>query len=129
MTISIGALPDVVPEGTIEYIAPKGTESNGANTFEIKAAIKLDSSVSLRAGYSANAKVILSKVDNVLTIPESVIEYAGDSTFVYCLTDTVPSQKFKRTPIETGTSDGINIEVKSGIDTSVHLRGDEILKN
>jgi HlyD family secretion protein len=129
MTISIGALPDIVPEGTIEYIAPKGTESNGANTFEIKAAIKLDPSVSLRAGYSANAKVILSKVENVMKIPESVVEYSGDSTFVYCLTDTVPSQKFQRKSITTGTSDGIFIEVKSGIDTLVRLRGDEILKN
>ncbi len=128
MTIEIGALPDVHPEGTIEYIAPKGSESNGANTFEVKAAINLENSLSLRAGYSANAKVILNSVNNVLTVPEGVIEYVGDSTFVYCLTDTVPAQKFERRAITTGLGDGINIEVKSGIDSLVQLRGDEIHK-
>ena len=65
----------------------------------------------------------LSKVSDVLTIPESVIEWAGDSTFVYLLTDTVPEQKFERTPISTGTSDGINIQVTEGIDNKAKIRG------
>lgn len=126
MTISIGALPDFSSDAVIEYISPKGTETNGANTFEIKAAISIDPSVNLRAGYSANASVALAHADSVLRILESVVEFVGDSTFVYCLTDTLPQQTFKRTTITTGTSDGINIEVKSGIDKNVRLRGSEI---
>ncbi len=128
MDISIGALPDLNLEAVIELIAPKGVETNGANTFEIKGALKVPEGEKLRAGYSANATVSLSKVENVLTIPESVIEWKGDSTFVYVLTDSVPQQKFERKPISTGTSDGINIQVNSGIDKDVLLRGAAIKK-
>ncbi|WP_302613589.1 efflux RND transporter periplasmic adaptor subunit [uncultured Bacteroides sp.] len=128
MDISIGALPDLKLDATIELIAPKGTETNGANTFEIKAAIKVPADFTLRAGYSANATVNLSKAENVLTIPESVIEWKGDSTFVYVLTDSVPEQKFERRPIGTGTSDGINIQVKDGITDKSLLRGAVIKK-
>lgn len=126
MTITIGAIPDFSSTATIEYISPKGVETNGANTFEIKAAIQPDPRMNLRAGYSANAKVALAKATDVLRVPESVVEFAGDSTFVYCLTDSLPSQQFRRTPVTTGTSDGINIEVKSGIDKNALLRGDRI---
>lgn len=112
----------------VENIAPKGTETNGANTFEIKAAVNVPSGDKLRAGYSANATVSLSKVSNVLTIPESVIEWSGDSTFVYVLTDTVPEQKFQRTAVTTGTSDGINIQITNGIDSSSRLRGASVKK-
>lgn len=128
MKISIGALPDLSPEASIEYIAPKGTEDNGSNTFEIKAAISVPASSGLRAGYSANASVMLDKADGALTIPESVIEWAGDSTFVYCLTDSVPVQKFERRQVKTGISDGINIQVLDGIDSKTRLRGNEIKK-
>lgn len=123
MEISVGALPSLKLNAVIENIAPKGTETNGANTFEIKAAVKAEDDVQLRAGYSANAVVSLSKVDDVLTIPEGVIEWAGDSTYVYLLTDTVKGQKFERVAVTTGTSDGINIQVKGGIDKDARLRG------
>ncbi len=85
-----------------------------------------DSISGLRAGYSANATVTLADLRNVLTVPESVIEFSGDSTFVYLMTDSVPEQKFNRTAVTTGTSDGINIEVKSGIDATARLRGNTI---
>lgn len=120
--ISIGALPDLVLDANIEYIAPKSVSENGANTFEVKAAITVPEDVKLRAGYSANAKVELQRAADVLTIPEAVIEWEGDSTFVYCLTDTVPPRKFEKTRITTGISDGINIEVKSGITKDKVLR-------
>ncbi len=125
MTITIGALPDVSPTAVLEYIAPKGTDNNGANKFEIKAAITVDKDVKLRAGYSANAAVILSKASNVLTVPEGAVEFSGDSAFVYVLTDTVPQQKFERRAITTGVGNGINIQVKSGIDKNVKLRGEK----
>lgn len=128
MAIAIGALPDLQLDAVIENIAPKGTETNGANTFEIKAAINVPSGRSLRAGYSANATVSLSKVDSVLIIPESVIEWEGDSTFVYILTDSIDKQNFERKAISTGTSDGINIQVSDGITTESKLRGVAINK-
>lgn len=129
MEITIGAIPDYLAPATIEYISPKATESNGANTFEIKAAIPAGWAKNLRAGYSANASVVLSRTDDVIQVLESIVEFAGDSTFVYVLTDTVPVQTFKRTPITTGISDGISIEVKSGIKAGTRLRGTQINNN
>ena len=129
MDITIGALPDMHPIAILEYIAPKGTEENGANTFEIKAAIHVDSISQLRSGYSANASVSLSKAKNVLTIPEGVVTFSGDSTFVFLLTSLEgEKQNFEKHPILTGISDGINIEVKEGVDTLSKLRGDLINK-
>ena len=129
MEISIGALPDLNLDAVIENIAPKGTETNGANTFEIKAAIKVPDGQQLRAGYSANATVMLNSAAGVLTVPESVIEWAGDKTYVYVLTDSVKEQKFERTEVVTGLSDGINIQVKSGVTTSSPLRGSVVNEN
>lgn len=127
MSISIGAMPDMMPTGVIEYISPKGNDSSGANTFEIKAALNLDGAEGLRAGYSANASVSLAKVENVLTIPESVVTFAGDSTFVFVRTDSTTSTPvYTRKAIATGMSDGIRIEIKDGIDSSAVIRGDKI---
>lgn len=126
MEISVGALPDYHSTAVIEYISPKGVEENGANSFEVKGPITVDGSVELRSGYSANATVILQRAENVMAVPESVIEYEGQKTFVYIASDTVPPYNFKRTEIKTGVSDGLNIEVLSGIDKNVKLRGDEI---
>lgn len=123
MDISIGAMPDLHPLATIEYISPKGDDSGGANTFEIKAALVLDSAEGLRAGYSANANVVLERAQNVVTVPESVISFEGDSTFVYLRTDSIPQAVFERRAVTTGLSDGIKIEVKNGIDSTAVLRG------
>ena len=68
----------------------------------------------------------LDGAKGVLTVPEGVVEFNGDSTFVYVLTDSVPAQQWKRTAIVTGISDGINIEVKKGVDKKDRLRGDII---
>lgn len=129
MEITIGALPDIHPIAILEYIAPKGTEENGANTFEIKAAIALDSISQLRSGYSANASVSLAKSNDILIIPEGVVTFSGDSTFVFLLTSKAgETQKFEKQSIVTGNSDGINIEVKEGLDSLSQIRGD-IIRN
>ena len=126
MDISIGAMPDLKPLATIEYISPKGDDSSGANSFEIKAALVIDSSEGLRAGYSANATVVLAKADSVITVPESTVTFEGDSTFVYVLTDSVKNQ-YTRRPVTTGMSDGIKIEVKDGIATGEKIRGAKMM--
>ena len=123
MTITIGAIPDFSSPATIEYISPKGTETNGTNTFEIKAAVSPGDGSQIRAGYSANAAVSLSRVADTMTIPEAVIEFEGNKTYVYVLTDSVNGQQFERREITTGISDGVNIQVKNGIDMNDRLRG------
>jgi HlyD family secretion protein len=128
MTITIGALQDVELGAAIEYISPKATSENGTNTFEIKAAISNVDSQTMRSGYSANASVELNAVKGVMSVPESTLEFEGNNTFVYVLTDSVPSQKFERRQVETGLSDGINIEVKSGISATDKLRGNKTSK-
>ena len=125
MDISIGAMPDIKPLATIEYISPKGDDSSGANSFEIKAALVLDDVEGLRAGYSANASVILERASDVLSVPESTVTFEGDSTFVYLLTNA-EKKEYTRTPIKTGLSDGINIEIKEGIDSTATVRGAQI---
>lgn len=124
-TITIGAIADKSYDALIEYIAPKSVEQNGANTFEIKAAIKVDGDVQLRAGYSANAAVTLQRAEGVLAVPEGVIEWVGDSTYVYVLTAEQP-QAFERKSVITGLSDGVNIEVRSGLKGDEKLRGNII---
>lgn len=123
--LTIGALQNLSFNATLEYISPKGVEENGANQFEIKAAITVPDSVTIRSGYSANAEITLAHANKVLALPESTVEFKDDSTFVYVLTDSVPSQKFSRRAITTGMSDGIKIEVKSGLNANERVRGAE----
>ena len=105
--------------------ALQGVEENGANQFEIKAAIQAPDSVQIRSGYSANAEIVLERALKTLALPESTVEFSGDSTFVYVLTDSIPQQKFKRQQIEVGMSDGIKIAVKSGLTAKDKVRGAE----
>ena len=123
--LTIGALQNLSFNATLEYISPKGVEQNGANQFEIKAAISAPDSVQIRSGYSANAEIVLERAQKVLALPESTVEFSGDSTFVYVMTDSIPSQKFERRPIKVGMSDGIKIAIKSGITANDKIRGAE----
>jgi HlyD family secretion protein len=127
MKITIGALQDLKFDAALEYISPKATESNGTNQFEIKAAVKLTEGGKIRSGYSANAEIILAKADKVLTIPESAIEFSGDSTFVYVIKGEGKNKNYNRTYVETGLSDGVNIEIKKGITDKDKVRGPEIV--
>lgn len=113
LILTIGALEDVTFNATLEHISPKGVEINGAVQFEIKADVQLKDDQFIRAGYSANADIVLDRVDSVLTISESVLNFEEDTTYVEVETG---EQKFEKRIIETGLSDGINIEVRSGLD-------------
>jgi HlyD family secretion protein len=82
----------------------------------------------LRSGYSANAEIILAEAKQVVTVPESTIEFSGDSTFVYVLTDSTGKDKtYTRRPVVTGLSDGVSIEIKKGAATNEKLRGPQII--
>ena len=123
--LTIGALQNLTFDAKLEYISPKGVEENGANQFEIKAAVSVPDSVQIRSGYSANAEIVLQRAQQTLAVTESVVEFSGDSTFVYVMTDSVPEQKFQRKPVIAGMSDGIKIEIKSGVTAKDKIRGAE----
>lgn len=127
MKITIGALQDLKFDASLEYISPKAVESNGANQFEIKAAVKLTEGGKIRSGYSANAEIVLAQIQKALTIPESAIEFSGDSTFVYVITGKGAQKKYERRQVTTGLSDGVNIEIKKGLTTKDKVRGPEIV--
>jgi len=127
MLITIGALQGTLLDATLEYIAPKGIETGGAIMFDMKAAVKVPDSVFVRAGYSANAEIIFEKARNVKLIPESCVEFSNDSAFVFLLTNNDPLT-FERKHVKTGLSDGINIEIKSGLKLKEKVRGSEIVE-
>lgn len=124
MKISIGALPSFSSEATLEYISPKSVENNGANQFEIKAAVKVQDDFMIRSGYSANAEIVLESAADVLSIPESALEFDGDDVYVYIKN----LEGFDRVKVETGISDGVNIEIKSGLKAGDKVRGSRIIK-
>lgn len=129
VVISVGAVQDLRLDATLEYVSPKGIESNGANQFEIKAAIHTPEGVTLRSGYGANAEIVLDKSMKTLAVPEASLEFEGDSTFVYILTAEKPKPKFERRHVTTGLSDGIYIEVKKGLKAGDKVRGIEKIKD
>jgi len=123
--ITIGALQDLSFDAVLEYVAPKAVETNGAKQFEIKAAVTIPEGQTIRSGYSANAEIELQRADKVISIPESAVEFKNDSTFVYIHES---DGSYTRKAITTGISDGINIEVKSGLTTEDKVRGSKIFE-
>jgi HlyD family secretion protein len=119
LDIRVGALEKVVFKGKLEYIAPKGVDREGTIQFEIKAAIKGREDVYIRAGYSANADIVLDKRDKVLAVREAAIDFKKGKAFVEV---EVAEQEFERREIKVGLSDGINIEVTSGLDENTKLK-------
>lgn len=127
MKLSIGALQDKTFEASLEYISPKAVDNNGANQFEIKAAVKVADSKNIRSGYSANAEIVLAQAKNVLTIPESAIEFEGNDTYVYVVKGKGDEKTYERRKVVTGLSDGINIEIKKGLTQKDRIRGPKII--
>ena len=123
MKITVGALQDLSFEANLEYVSPKAVESNGANQFEVKAAVHVIKGGKIRSGYSANAEIVLAKASKVLSIPESAIEFSGDSTFVYVVKGSGEKKTYDRRAVTTGLSDGVNIEIKKGISAKDKVRG------
>jgi HlyD family secretion protein len=112
LVLTIGAVPDRQVRATLEHVAPKGVEENGAIQFEIRAALLPQEDLFIRANYSANADIVLDRRDDVLAIEESLLQFDQGKPFVEV--ETAP-QQFERREITTGLSDGIKIEVLSGL--------------
>lgn len=113
LDITLGAIDDKKFPAKLNFIAPKGTEESGAVQFIIKADVTLDESYFLRAGYSANAEIVLERKDSVLAIRESVMQFDKKTDKPYV--EVKNGDKFDRKDIEIGISDGINVEILSGI--------------
>jgi len=111
--LEIGALPGKSILGEIIRISPKARKENNATVFDIEIKIVDTRGINLRAGYSANAKIIINKAENVLSVPERLLSFANDSVFVE-VEDTTTGIVSKCS-IEIGLSDGISAEIKSGI--------------
>ena len=112
LELNIGALSEETFNAELEYISPKGVEEEGAIQFEVKAAVSLKESVFLRAGYSANADIVLDRRDSVLAIRESNLLFEEEKVFVEVVTG---EQEFEKREIEIGLSDGINVEIVDGL--------------
>lgn len=124
LNVTVGAIKDLVFPARLEYISPKSTEENGAVLFEIKAAVEIPDNVFVRAGYSANAEIVLEKAENVMAVPESVVVFEDGEPKVYVYTGGEhDKQQFKCRTVTLGLSDGIFVEIKDGLDGTEKLRG------
>ena len=119
LVLKIGALENLPYQAELEYISPKGFDDNGTIKFQIRAAVQLSQSDFLRAGYSANAEIILDKREQVLAINEAALFFEGEKTFVEV---EMTPQHFEKREVSTGLSDGINIEVLSGLSANTKLK-------
>lgn len=121
LEVSLGAIEDKKFPALLNFIAPKGTEEGGAVQFKIKADVSLDENYFIRAGYSANADIVLEKKDSVLAIKEALLRFDKKTEKPYVEIKT-GEDSFEKKELELGISDGVNIEVKSGISSSDEIK-------
>ena len=114
LILTIGAIEGQTFDASLEYVSPKGIEEEGAIKFEIRAEVSLDEDNFIRAGYSANADIVLEKKEQVLAIKESNLIVENDTSFVEI--ERSP-QEFEKVAIETGLSDGVHVEILAGLNS------------
>jgi HlyD family secretion protein len=113
VALKVGALPNDTIEGLLYKISPKARKEENSTLFDVEIKITETGPSLLRAGYSANADIIIKKVEDILLIPERLVEFVEDTVFVQLKDST--TGEISRTVIETGLSDGLNIEVTEGL--------------
>ncbi|WP_136466078.1 efflux RND transporter periplasmic adaptor subunit [Flagellimonas onchidii] len=121
LKISLGAIEDKEFDANLKFIAPKGVEEAGAVQFKIEGDVAVEDDFLIRAGYSANASLTLEKKDSILVIPEALLQFDKETDKPYVEIAT-GEQKFERRDIEIGISDGINVEIVSGLDESDEVK-------
>ena len=127
--VKIGALQGIDFNATLTYISPKSEEVNNVVMFEIEAGLEIPDSVFVRAGYSANAEIITSRKENVMSIEESCIKFAGDTSYVEILKGMDKKEQiFERKDVKTGMSDGVYIEILEGLTTEDKVKGNLQMK-
>ena len=125
VTIHVGALKDKTYHAVVEYVSPKGKDTSGTILFEVKAAISGDDLSALKAGFSSNAEVEMAHKTGVLTIPEATVTYEGDKSFVFVKGG---KGQYEKKEVTLGLSDGIKVEVLSGLTGDETLRGNLMKK-
>ncbi len=121
LEINLGAIQDQKFEALLKFIAPKGVEEAGAVQFKIEGDVKVNDSIFIRAGYSANASLVLEKKDSILVIPEALLQFDKETDKPY-VELSVGEQKWERRDIEIGISDGVNVEILSGLTESDNVK-------
>ncbi|MCJ7466700.1 MAG: efflux RND transporter periplasmic adaptor subunit [Maribacter sp.] len=127
LEITVGAIENKVFDAVLDYIAPKGNAENGAIQFEIKGTLQKHDTTFIRAGLSANASIILGRADSVLAVKEALVQFDGKTKKPYVEIEN-GNQQFKRKDIELGISDGIYVEVKSGLSKNDKIKVWNIIK-
>lgn len=125
VTIHVGALKDKTYHAVVEYVSPKGKDTSGTILFEVKAAISGDDLSALKAGFSSNAEVEMAHKTGILTIPEATVTYEGDKSFVFVKGG---KGQYEKKEVTLGLSDGIKVEVLSGLTGDETLRGNLMKK-
>ncbi len=115
LEISLGALEEQTFDATLKFIAPKGLEEAGAVKFKIEGDVAVNDTILIRAGYSANASLTLEKKDSIMVIPEALLQFDRETDKPYVEVAT-GDQQFERRDIEIGISDGVNVEILSGLE-------------
>ena len=114
LEVSLGAIEDQALQAKLKFIAPKGNEEQGAVQFKIEADLYLNDSIFVRAGYSANASLVLERKDSIMAISESLLQFDRKTEEPYVEIET-EDQKFERRDVKIGISDGVNVEIISGV--------------
>ncbi len=114
LEISLGAIEDKKFDAVLRFVAPKGVEQAGAVQFKIEGDVTVDEGTVIRAGYSANASLILEKRDSILVIPEALLQFDNQTDKPY-VEVSIGEQQFERRDVEIGISDGIIVEILSGL--------------
>lgn len=114
LEVNLGAIEDQSLDAELKFIAPKGNEEQGAVQFIIEADLFLNDSIFIRAGYSANASLVLERKDSIMAISEALLQFDRETEKPYVQV-LIGEQEFERRDVEIGISDGVNVEVLSGI--------------
>ena len=130
--LHLGSMQEVTIPAKLSYISPEGVMQNGAKMFELKATASIPDDVTIRSGYSANASIVLGTARDVLSCDETAISFEDGKPYVYVLTsspDDMAHQQFERRAVTIGLSDGLSIELKSGVKSGELLRGNQTSGN
>ena len=119
--VSMAAIPDKEFDAKLKFVAPKGTEEGGAVQFKIEAELTLDDDTFVRAGYSANGALVVNSKTDIMVIPEAVLQFDRKTQQPYVEIE-ISDQNFERRELETGLSDGIKVEVLSGVEMTDNIK-------
>ena len=119
--VTMAAIPDKEFDANLKFVAPKGTEEGGAVQFKIEAELTLDDDTFVRAGYSANGALVVNSKTDIMVIPEAVLQFDRRTQQAFVEIE-ISDQNFERRELETGLSDGIKVEVLSGVELTDNIK-------